>query len=300
MANRQTQVESLRRLYEELSAPRLPYYTSDIKVYLTRGGKVVREGVVHLEPTPKVPEDLAGEVRFDPETGKPKMEVLRTQVEYTCGSLYSAPSSTSESQISYEDALVFKIDCDRSVAETGQPDRAIQDYLQGTAALQPQTLDRERFYATELWRYDVAEQSVGDADLDDLKINLIGVDWAKDGRDEGTVATLLYDPSVCPDSLLGQFDDVPERNLGGRPRKHTNAEDLLDRYAKKTDEGSWDLTDETVTWVLANGSLLNDDTTWTPESYRPAWIARAKGGLIDVNHEGEEFDLDFGLNEEEG
>jgi hypothetical protein len=92
----------------------------------------------------------------------------------------------------------------------------------------------------------------------------------------------------------------PDKNLGGRPRKYSNAQDLLERYGTKTKDGTWKITDESTLWILAHGSILNDDESFTHDEYRDPVTANVVGGLEDLAIEDEPTLLHFGNDREGG
>lgn len=70
-------------------------------------------------------------------------------------------------------------------------------------------------------------------------------------------------------------------DVGGRPRKYTNSQDLLARYGKKK-KGGWDLEDEVTAFILANAETLDASTDFAYDEYRDPVMANRIDGVEDL------------------
>jgi hypothetical protein len=128
-------IAGLRALYHELSARRLPYYKTLVRVHLRRGGSFINS-VVHLsdehaELTTKGYRSQVSKVVPLTWTDHRGNTRVRRFEEYTCGALY-APMVTSNAvgrAVDYEWALVLKIDADLAMKRTGEIDDGLVHYL---------------------------------------------------------------------------------------------------------------------------------------------------------------------------
>lgn len=121
----------------------------------------------------------------------------------------------------------------------------------------------------------------------------------KTGSIESAFAHYVSDAVAARDASVADareaLNAIAEARVGagGRPRK-TNADDLLDRYGRKTPDGSWDLTDETTRWILANADALNQDTSFSWEHYRSQIFAHRVDGVEEIAIFDDRIVLDFG------
>lgn len=124
-----TSLDLLRSLYQELSAPFIPYYKSIIRISWRDGSPDTEEVVTHGPEG--VPEKFLNRSNY---RGAKAVTVDRTFVEETCGSLYAPVSALGYRSFDYPWALAFKIDADIARMKTGDPVDGMAEYVSDVAA----------------------------------------------------------------------------------------------------------------------------------------------------------------------
>lgn len=124
-----TALDVLRALYQELSAPFVPYFITMLRIAWRDGSPDTEIAVTHdYEGVPKAALDKANY------RGAKSVTEDRHFVEETCGSLYAPVSTLGYRSFDYSWALAFKIDCDLAREKTGDPLNGAAHYISDIAA----------------------------------------------------------------------------------------------------------------------------------------------------------------------
>lgn len=93
---------------------------------------------------------------------------------------------------------------------------------------------------------------------------------------------LLESRAKLEKNLVDPYEEMEKKNLGGRPRKYTNTEDLLEKYGTKID-GVWDESDMVTGWILENRDVLDSSTEFFHDEYRSPVEAKRSKRNFDEN-----------------
>lgn len=121
----------------------------------------------------------------------------------------------------------------------------------------------------------------------------------KTGSIDAALAEYAAADSMAPKNIAPEAGE-PSRGKGGRPKKFTNADDLLVRYGKKTESGGdWDTEDPTTAWILENARELTDDASFAYDGYRDPVMAMRADGIEELAFLEQEFMVDNGQETDE-
>ena len=93
---------------------------------------------------------------------------------------------------------------------------------------------------------------------------------------------LLETRAKLEKNIVDPYADGEKKNLGGRPRKFSNSEDLLEKYGTKIGD-NWDMTDVVTSWIFENKTVLDASTDFFYDDYRSPVEARRSKRNFDEN-----------------
>lgn len=128
--DRYWQVERLKALYRELSAPKRFYYKSFVKVELKKGGFYF-ESVVHDNPDDHIKLTEKGHRNAKRVSVVKINGVEQVLEEFTCGLLYVPPTARKVKSMSYDDALCFVCDVDIARRNGKSMEEAVSAWIDG-------------------------------------------------------------------------------------------------------------------------------------------------------------------------
>lgn len=235
-------LDLLRSIYQEISAPRLPYFKTIILKSYKGSPTPQEETVVHTDPD-HIALTKAGHRNVS------KVVVSRQFVEETIGSLYAPASVLGYRNLDYENALNFKIDCDLARQKTGDILDGAVHYISEAVTddkivRKRQNLNKRGFRpkpnSRDIEERYLANPRISDSEKDEIRR------WLKKNREKldnssnfnresytGIVADRSVSASAGPDDLGDQEDFLSWLVYSPRTSNQKRRLDQIDE-----DEGS--------------------------------------------------------------